>query len=211
MTPEQLRVALASLPREPRPLPLRSDVDLNPGVPLPSILRPAAVLVPLVLRRDGVKVALTLRQPHLSEHAGQVSFPGGRIDPTDVTAAAAALREAQEEIGLEAKYVESIGWLDPHVTITGYRVAPLVGFVAPDVVWQPSAGEVAEVFEVPITFFLNPASCRIAEGRLPSEEPRRYYIYNYEHRNIWGATAAMLVNLANTLLAHGTLEHRNEA
>lgn len=210
MTPDQLRHALARLPLEPRPLPLRSDGDLNPGVPLPTILRPAAVLVPLVLRPDGVKIALTLRQPHLSEHAGQVSFPGGRIDPTDHSAGAAALREADEEIGLKAEHVESIGWLDPHVTITGYRVAPLVGFVAPDVVWQPSPREVAEVFEVPITFFLNPGNCRVAEGTLPNHEPRRYYIFNYEQRNIWGATAAMLVNLVNTLQANA-LEMRHEA
>ncbi len=211
MTPDDLRRALAHLPRDPRPLPLRSDGDLNPGVPLPSILRQAAVLVPLVMRPDGVKIALTLRQPHLSEHAGQVSFPGGRIDPTDADAAAAALREAEEEIGLQARHIESIGWLDPHVTITGYRVAPLVAFVSSEAVWRPSLGEVAEVFEVPITFFLEEANYRIAEGKLPSNEPRRYYIYNYQHYNIWGATAAMLVNLAHTIKANNISEQRHEA
>lgn len=203
MTPEQLRAALAHLPSAPRPMPLRSDVDLNPGVPLPGVLRPAAVLVPMVLRPEGVKVALTLRQPHLSEHGGQVSFPGGRIDPTDADAAATALREAEEEIGLRAEHIEPLGWLDPHVTITGYRVAPLVAFISPEAVWQPSPDEVAEVFEVPIGFFLDPASCSVAEGKLPNNEPRRYYIYTYEQRPIWGATAAMLVNLATAI---GTLQ-----
>lgn len=210
MTPDELRTALKILPPLPRVLPLRSDVDLNPDVPLPTNLRHAAVLVPLVLRADGVKIALTLRQPHLSEHAGQVSFPGGRVDPMDVDALDTALREAREETGLLADMVEPLGFLDPYVTITGYRVAPLVAFVAPQVIWQPQVDEVAEVFEVPLEFLLDRSNLEVRAGQLPSGEPRRFYRYMFGQYNIWGATAAMLVNLVE-VLGTSCAELRHEA
>jgi 8-oxo-dGTP pyrophosphatase MutT (NUDIX family) len=163
-------------------------------------LVPAAVLVPLVSRPDGLTVLLTQRTAHLSNHAGQVSFPGGRIEEHDCDPVAAALRETEEEIGLPASSVELLGWLDDYVTGTGFRIHPVVGLVEPPLTLSPDPFEVAEVFEVPLDFVLDPANhqrhVRMFEGR-----KRPYYAIPYEGRFIWGATAGMLINLFEVLRA----------
>ena len=164
--------------------------------------RPAAVLVPLVEREEGLQVLLTRRTEHLRDHAGQVSFPGGRIEPDDADAAAAALREAAEEVGLAPSRVEVIGRLPTYTTVTHYVVTPVVALVKPPFELRIDAGEVAEAFEVPLDFLMSPAHHRRHafhwdggqrqflsmpwQVRLPDGQPREYFI--------WGATAAMLRN-----------------
>ena len=161
-------------------------------------IRPAAVLVPLVRRESGLTVLFTRRTAHLNDHAGQISFPGGRSEPGDAYAAETALREAAEEIGLAAARVEVLGELHKYVTVTGYRVTPVVGLVAPPLELRPDDFEVAEVFEVPLEFLLDPANHQrnsvIHEGR-----ERHYYAIPYRQYYIWGATAGMLMNLHSFL------------
>jgi 8-oxo-dGTP pyrophosphatase MutT (NUDIX family) len=177
----------------------RGDHDLNPGMTPPSTeLRPAAVLVPLIDRTEGMSVLLTLRTPHLSAHAGQVAFPGGRIETGDPDAVAAALRETEEEVGLPRDHVTVIGRLDTYVTGTGFEITPIVGIVAPPFPLVADPFEVAEVFEVPLSYILDPSNHRRTE-RIFEERPRVFFVLPYEDRNIWGATAGMLVNLAEVL------------
>jgi len=176
----------------------RGDHDLNPGM-LPSrALIPAAVLVGLVERPDGIGILFTKRTPHLTDHAGQISFPGGRVDATDADAVAAALREAEEEVGLPRHHVEMIGRLDTYVTRTGFEVTPCVGFVKPPELYRPDPFEVAEVFEVPLRFFRDPASRKL-ESRLYQGQQRFFYAYPWGEYYIWGATAGMLNNLVEVL------------
>ena len=177
----------------------RGDHDLNPGMTPPSVeLRPAAVLVPLVDRPEGMSVLLTRRTDHLSAHAGQIAFPGGRIEPEDPDAAAAALRETEEEVGLRRDRVTLIGRLDTYVTGTGFEITPVVGIVSPPFPLTIDPFEVADVFEVPLSFVLDPGNHRRTE-RLFEERRRVFFVLPYEGRNIWGATAGMLVNLAEVL------------
>jgi len=143
-------------------------------------------------------VLLTLRTDHLAAHAGQVSFPGGRIDARDADATAAALREAEEEIGLPPRLVEVIGRLDTYVTRTGFEVVPLVGFVDPGFEPRPDPIEVAEAFEVPLDFLVDPANHR-RQSREYQGTLRWFYAMPWERHYIWGATAGMLVNLAEVL------------
>jgi 8-oxo-dGTP pyrophosphatase MutT (NUDIX family) len=161
-----------------------------------SALR-AAVLVPIVLH-PAPSIVLTLRAQHLSRHPGQVSFPGGRIDPEDASPEAAALREAEEEIGLSASTVEVIGRLPTHVTGTGYRVTPVLGLLTPPVAPKPDPREVAEVFELPLAALTGPPGPyeeeAVFRGRL-----RRYWVVPHERHRIWGATAAMLVALGRLI------------
>src|SRR6056297_1110083 len=135
----------------------RGDHDLNPDLRPDGPLRPAAVLVPLVDRADGLTVLLTERTAHLHAHAGQISFPGGAFEPGDADAVAAALRETEEEVGLAPEQVEVVGRLDTYVTRTGFEVTPVVGLVRPPVLLRPDPFEVADVFEVPLDFILDPA------------------------------------------------------
>jgi 8-oxo-dGTP pyrophosphatase MutT (NUDIX family) len=163
--------------------------------------RPAAVLVPLIDRPGGMTVLLTQRTEHLADHAGQISFPGGSIEPDDPDATAAALREAREEIGLSPQHITVIGRLDTYLTgSSGFVITPVVGIVAPSFSLALDPFEVAEVFEVPLSFVLDPSNHRRAE-RVDGERRRAFFVLPYENRNIWGATAAILVNLFEVLSA----------
>ena len=159
----------------------------------------AAVLVPLIERSDGWSVVLTLRSADLADHAGQISLPGGRIDPEDADAHAAALREAEEEIGLARDYVEIAGRLDTWLTGTGFDVTPVVGLVRPPPPYRPDPVEVAEVFEVPLDFILDKRNHQWRSRELQGQK-RYFWAIPYLHRNIWGVTAGILVNLAEALV-----------
>ena len=174
------------------------DHDLNPGARPDGPLTPAAVLAPLVLRPAGQTVLLTQRTDHLHDHAGQISFPGGRIEPGDESPEAAALRETIEETGLAADRIELIGRLDTYIVRTGFEVTPVVGFVHPPFDLAPDPFEVAEVFEVPLAFFLDRTNHKRQSREFFGAE-RWFYVMRYENRYIWGATAAMLVNLVDIL------------
>jgi len=159
---------------------------------------PAAVLIGLVDRGTGPTVLLTKRTDHLKDHAGQICFPGGRIEPDDASVEAAALREAEEEIGLAPKKVDILQRLPPYDTTTGFRIHPVVGWIEPPVTFALDAFEVAEVFELPLTFILDPANHQ-RQSHIRGEERRSYYVLPYEGRFIWGATAGMLVNFSKLL------------
>jgi len=177
----------------------RGDHDLNPGWTPPSTeLRPAAVLVPLVDRTGGISVLLTQRTAHLSAHAGQISFPGGRIETSDRDATEAALRETEEEVGLPRDHVTVIGRLDTYVTGTGFEITPMVGIIKVPFPLTPDPFEVSEVFEVPLSFVLDPNNHR-RMTRVFEQRTRVFFVLPYENRYIWGATAGMLVNLAEVL------------
>jgi len=179
----------------------RGDHDLNPGETLPSAaLRPAAVLVPLIDRAEGMTVLLTQRTAHLSAHAGQISFPGGRIEADDHDAVAAALRETEEEVGLSRERVVVIGRLDTYVTGTGFEITPMVGLIEPPYPLTIDPFEVAEAFEVPLSYVRDPRNHNRTE-RESAGRTRVFFVLPYEGRNIWGATAGMLVNLAEVLNA----------
>ena len=159
--------------------------------------RAAAVLLPIVERPQGLTVLLTLRAPALRAHSGQVAFPGGKIDPGE-TPRETALRETREEIGLEERYIEPLGWLDPYLTGTGFRVAPLVALVEPSFALKINRNEVDEVFETPFAFLMDPANHRLDEREWQGRR-RRFYAMPHEGRYIWGATAGILRNLYEKL------------
>ncbi|MFM9972491.1 MAG: CoA pyrophosphatase [Burkholderiales bacterium] len=162
-------------------------------------LRAASVLIPIIERDAGLTVLFTRRTEHLQAHAGQISFPGGGAEESDESPIATALRETEEEIGLHRRHVEVLGSLDLHPTVTGYRVTPVVGLVRPPFDLRLDAFEVAEIFEVPLTFLLDPANRRrdsmVREGRV-----REFDAVPYGPHYIWGATAAMLVQFHRFLL-----------
>ncbi len=161
-------------------------------------VRPAAVLCGLVPRAAGLGVVLTRRAAHLRNHAGQISFPGGRLDPGDPDALAAALRESQEEIGLAAGQVRVLGELDSYLTITGFRVRPFVGIVDPRFEAQPDRAEVDLVFEAPLDFLMDPVN-RQRSSYMRGAERRHYWAMPWDGHYIWGATAAMLKGLSDRL------------
>ena len=163
-------------------------------------LRPAAVLVPLVSRGAGLTILLTQRTDHLYDHAGQISFPGGRCEAGDASPVATALRETFEEIGLPQSHVEVLGSLPEYTTVTGYRVTPVVGLVSAPPTLRLDTFEVAEAFEVPLTFFLDPGNHQRNTLQYQGRT-RHYYAMPYEQRYIWGATAGMLMNLYALLTA----------
>jgi 8-oxo-dGTP pyrophosphatase MutT (NUDIX family) len=174
----------------------RGDLDLNPamweraGV---TATKPAAVLIPIVDRSEPM-VLLTLRTQELTNHAGQVAFPGGKIDPADVSPVAAALREAKEEIGLAPALVEPLGYLDLYLTFTGFRILPTVARVEPDFKLTLNPWEVTEAFEVPLAFLMTPANHQ-RQSRDWRGITREFYAMPFENRYIWGITAGIVRNL----------------
>lgn len=161
-------------------------------------LRRAAVLIPLVARPDGITVLLTQRTPNLAAHAGQVSFPGGRLEPQDRDARDAALRETAEEIGLLHRHIQLVGELEEYGTVTGFRVTPVIGIVTPPFTLSPDPTEVAEIFEVPLAFILDPANRRHAVEQRDGIERDIYEIVFARYR-IWGFTARLLVRLVEAI------------
>lgn len=163
-------------------------------------LTPAAVLVALVEREAGLTVLLTQRQAHLKDHAGQISFPGGRLEPSDASEEAGALREAEEEIGLDPKLPTVVGRLDTYVTRTGFRVTPVVALVRPPFDLRLQVEEVSDAFEVPLSFVVDPTNHQL-RSRVYMGRERQFFVLPYRNRFIWGATAGMLVNLSEVLRA----------
>src|SRR5712671_2168237 len=160
----------------------------------PSGITPASVLVPIVAHPKGLTVLFTKRTVHLKAHSGQVSFPGGRAEPSDPTPEFTALRESQEEIGLAPEKIEILARLPDYITRTGFRVTPIVGLLTPPLGLAPDPREVAEVFEVPLAFLLDPRN-HLRRTREFKGQTVGFYEMNFEARTIWGATAGMLVNL----------------
>ena len=181
-----------------RPAGASSDFDLNPGLALAPdrVLRPAAVLLAIWPKPDGARLILTKRASHLKHHPGQIAFPGGKVDPGDASAQAAALREAYEEVGIAPGNVEVIGSLPSHETVTGFCIFPFLGLVRDDFMPIPEAGEVDEVFTVPLSHVLDPARF-VIERRRWLGQWRHYYAVPYGPYYIWGATARILRGLAD--------------
>jgi len=177
---------------------ISTEIDSRLGTPL----RRAAVLIPLVERPGGVTVLLTRRTDHLTSHAGQISFPGGRAEDYDSSPIETALRETEEEIGLARRHIEIIGVLPDYATVSAYRVTPVVALVAPPFTLQVDPGEVAEAFEVPLAYLMDGLHHQRRELVLPQGAgSRAFYAMPYEQYFIWGATAAMLRNLFHFLRA----------
>ncbi len=195
-TRERIVTNLGQVPGEG---PLNGDFRVGGWQDDKADTRPAAVLVPLVERPDGFTVLLTQRTSHLHHHPGQVSFPGGRMEQGDRDAVATALRETEEEIGLEPDFVEIAGYLDPYRTVTGFLVTPVVAFVSTGFVLAPDTFEVASVFEVPLSYVLDPSRRELRSREFQGRQ-RQFYVMHYQDYCIWGATAAMLVNLHDKLL-----------
>jgi len=182
--------------------PAKGDHDLNKEMQaLWAVrpIRPAAVLVPVVDRAQPT-VLLTQRSAHLPDHAGQISFPGGKIESADETPLAAALREAEEEVGLDRRFIEPLGYLDLYMTTLGYRIVPVVARIAPDYSLALNRSEVDDAFEVPLAFLMEPANHQ-KHSRDWQGITRYYFAMPFEQRHIWGATAGILRNLYERIYA----------
>lgn len=193
---DKLRAALAAGEGHPPILLTGDNADTELGKD--EVLMPAAVLIAITDRADP-GVILTQRPETMRRHPGQISFPGGRVDPEDADVIAAALREAEEELALPRESVTVIGITDTYRTITGYSVTPVVGVIPADLPFVPNPIEVADWFEVPLSFLVEPAN-HIEQAVEWQGRERRYYEINYQGRRIWGATAAMIVNLARRVI-----------
>ncbi len=180
----------------------RSDFDLDPkwreAMSPERVLRPAAVLIPIIERRNGLQVLFTRRADHLARHAGQVSFPGGRLNDGEDDPVAAALRETEEEVGLSRSFVSVKGELDRYETGTGFAIHPFVALVREGFALTIDPSEVAEAFEVPLTFLMDHANHEQQTTTWQGRE-RRFYAMTYGSHYIWGATAGILVNLHQRL------------
>ena len=187
---ERLRAALL-------PLPSRTQFSADDGV-ADEELTPASVLFPIVLRQGGPAVLFTQRTEQLRDHPGQISFPGGRVEAEDTSAAHTALREAQEEIGLAAEHIEIIGYLPEYRTGTGFRVTPVVALVRPPFELRPDPAEVAGIFEVPLAFLMDFANHQQHSAHLRGKL-RHFFAMPYGEHFIWGATAGIIVSLARAL------------
>jgi 8-oxo-dGTP pyrophosphatase MutT (NUDIX family) len=180
------------------PAGFSAEIDAAVRQYFPAAPAAAAVLVPIVDREDGLTVLLTQRATHLKNHAGQISFPGGRIEGADEGPLAAALRETEEEIGLSRQHVTFTGYLEPHLVLSGFWVTPVVGFVQPGFALQLDRSEVDSTFEVPLLHILDVANHKARERMLGATKVRVYDIPYGEH-HIWGATAGMLMSLYKLL------------
>jgi len=197
VTPTFLRQTLAAPPHPWQGDPPYETELRYPGREGSKIA--AAVLVPLVMRDESLHVLLTQRAAHLNDHAGQISFPGGRLESWDASPEAGALRETQEETGLLPEYVEVLGRLPVYQTLSGFSVHPVIGLVRLGFSLSPDHAEVADVFEVPFSFLMNPAHHRLHRAVLSDGQVRHFYSMPWQDRFIWGATAAMLRNLYHLL------------
>lgn len=194
LTPERLRHSFL------QPQPWEPEVIAEARLRARGEPVPAAVLIPIVVHPEGAAVLLTQRTAHLHDHAGQISFPGGRAERHDQSPIETALRETEEEIGLARDRVEVIGSLPEYFTGTGYRITPVVGLTVPPLSLAPDSFEVAEVFEVPLSFLMDPQHHQTRRAVLP-EGDRLFYAMPFERHFIWGATAGMLRNLYRFLAA----------
>lgn len=193
LTPEDIRFDLS------RPAPSPGIPDLHMiALQEGARVTEAAVLVPLVNRGTGVQVLLTQRSEHLRDHGGQISFPGGRVEPGDADREATALREMTEEIGLTANHVTLLGHLPDYEIPSGFRITPVVGWIEPPFTLTPDVFEVADIFEAPLAYFLNPANYQRREYRFRGRH-RHYLAIPWSGRYIWGATAGMLYSLCRML------------
>jgi 8-oxo-dGTP pyrophosphatase MutT (NUDIX family) len=199
VTAGELRARLISIVAAAEPGRIAHGMEVSHMLDAPPA--PAAVLVPFVLGAPP-GVLLTKRTAHLNKHAGQVSFPGGRIDPTDADATTAALREAQEEIALDPSQVTVLGPLSDFLTGTGFRITPVVGLIPPDLAFLPSPNEVEVVFELPLSILLDPDAPQLRPREVDGRR-RDFWVWPHPEHYIWGATAAILVHLARALRAPG--------
>jgi len=198
LSPLSRELIAASL-RRPAPLPEYEHDDLHRVAIQPGVrVTEAAVLVPLVNRHDGIQVLLTQRTGHLRDHGGQVSFPGGRVEPGDADREATALRETQEETGLAADRVHLLGRLPGYEIPSGFRITPIVGWVEPPFDVVPDPFEVADIFEVPLAYFMDPANYQRRQFHFRGRH-RHYLAIPWDGRYIWGATAGMLHSLSRQI------------
>lgn len=195
--PTLARIARALHPLDRPPIEACNAGELD-GLVASGARTPAAVLVALIQHRSGPTVLFTRRTHTLSRHAGEISFPGGRVDPCDACNVSAALREAEEEVGLSPAAVEPLGFLDPYDTISAFRVLPVVACVQPGAVLRLDPAEVVEAFEVPLAFLLDEANCETVGAEFRGRV-RHYVQFRHGPHRIWGATAAMLVNFRQRL------------
>jgi 8-oxo-dGTP pyrophosphatase MutT (NUDIX family) len=195
VSPAELRARLTEIAAAPYDHSVVYGSEVLPGLIARPV--PAAVLVPVVMA-DSPSILLTKRTAHLKQHAGQVSFPGGRIDPGDAHPEAAALREAREEIALDPARVEILGRMADYVTGTGYRITPVLGLLPPGLAYRPSPDEVESVFELPLDVLLDPDAPR-RQRQHTRGQWREYWVWPHPQHFIWGATAAILVDLARQL------------